>query len=565
MRLTPAVAALTAALVIPAVSTATSASTPAPTRSSTPQVSILAVHVQHPLKAAARLQRQGYDLVEARSGRTLYVVGDAATRRSLTRAGYDVTVSRTFARLTQQQQSLFYGGYKTADEYAAGLDAVAVAHPDLAVVHDVGDSWKKVQNASQGNDLKAICITKLQPGDCQLSPGSAKPRFFLMATVHARELTATEVADRFVNELVTQYGVSAEVTAIVDNTEVWVLPLANPDGREIAEPGAPTPYLQRKNANNTTGSCAVPPTVSNQHGVDINRNHSFLWGGVGTSSNACDQTYKGVSAASEPETQALQTLMGQLFADNRGPNITDAAPLTTPGMMLTLHSYGNLVLIPWGHTNTASPNNTGLRNTAFRLNYYNGYTAGQPGQVLYNTSGTSDDWAYGTLGVAGATVEIGPSSGSCGGFVPAYSCQAGFWNTNRSMLMYAAKLARQPYTLSLGPNTTTGAVSPATVAAGTNVTLTATGADSAYGTSGVSRPSSQRVTAGQYFLDVPPWAGGTAVAMTATDGNFNSTSEGIRATVNTTGLSSGVHYLYVQARDLNNNWGPVTAVKLTIS
>lgn len=557
--------ALLAALLIPTFAATTSTAVAPVERSATPEAFVLAVHTQHPLRAAARLQRQGYDLVEARLGRDLLVLGDRSTKRSLRRDGYSFTVHQRLSSLGATLRRTFYGGYKTADEYTARLDQVATAYPGLAVTYDVGDSWLKTQNPALGNDLKVICITALQAGDCQLGPGSVKPRFFLMATIHARELSATEVADRWITELTTKYGVDADITALVNSTELWVLPLANPDGREIAEPGTPSPYLQRKNADNTAGgACANPPTVSNQAGVDLNRNHSFLWGGVGTSTAPCDQTYKGTSAASEPETQALQNLLAQLFADQRGPAITDAAPATTPGMMMTLHSYGNYVLFPWGHVNTASPNDAGLRSMAFRLNFYNGYQAGQPGQVLYNTTGTTDDWAYGTLGVASTTVEIGPSSGTCSGFVPAYSCQDGFWNTNKGMLLYAAKLARQPYTLALGPNTNTVALSPSPVTAGTSVALTARGQDSAYGSSGVGKPASQRVTQAEYYLDTPPWAGGTPVAMTATDGSFNSTSEAVRATIATTGLTTGTHLVYVRSRDLNGNWGPVSAGSFTV-
>ncbi len=531
-----------------------------------PAALVLKVHTSTPRHTAQKLITRGYDVLETRVGTDLLVMGDTQVRDRLTRQGFRVSLHQKLPTLSKAATKTFYGGYQTNDEYAAHLGAVAAAYPSLAVTYDVGDSWLKTQNAALGNDLVAICITALNPGDCQLTPASAKPRFFLMATVHARELTATEIADRWVTELTSKYGIDPEITSIVNNTELWVLPMANPDGREIAEPGTPTPYLQRKNANNSAGgACANPPTASSHAGVDINRNHSFLWGGVGTSAGVCDQTYRGTAAASEPETQALQTLMSQLFADNRGPAITNAAPTTTPGLMMTLHSYGNLVLFPWGHVNTASPNDAGLRSMAFRLNYFNGYTAGQPGQVLYNTTGTTDDWAYGTLGVAATTVEVGPSSGTCSGFVPAYSCQASFWTTNRSMLIYAAKLARQPYALALGPNTHTLALTPTSTTAGTSVALSARGQDSAYGSAGVSRPASQRVTAAQYYIDVPPWAGGTPLAMTATDGSFNSASEAIRATISTTSLAPGQHLIFVRSRDLNGNWGPVSTGALTIS
>jgi hypothetical protein len=131
--------------------------------------------------------------------------------------------------------------------------------------------------------------------------------------------------------------------------------------------------------------------------VDLNRNATFHWGGVGSSSSACSQTYRGVSAASEPETTALQGLLISLFADRRGPNIGDAAPSTATGTFMTYHSYAGLVLYPWGDVNTPAPNGTKLNALAQKLAAYNGYRVGQPGNVLYNTSGTTDDDLYGRL------------------------------------------------------------------------------------------------------------------------------------------------------------------------
>jgi carboxypeptidase T len=537
-------------------------------------IATLRVTTSDPVAAAARLNAAGFDLVEARDGRDLFVVGDAEVRADLTRLGYRVQVDRRAPapqRPTTGRTSLsvagptFYGGYLTADGYVQQLQDVAAAKPNLAVTYDVGDSWRKTQGLATGNDLVAICITKQQPGDCQLSNTSTKPRFFVLGTVHARELSATELASRFVDHLTSAYGTDPDVTAVVDSTEVWVLPLANPDGREIAELGTVSPYLQRKNANNSQGTCAVPPTGSSQHGIDLNRNFAWKWGGAGTSANPCDLTFRGPSAASEPETTAIANLMFTLFPDQRGPAATDAAPLTTPGYMMSVHSYSNLVLLPWGDSLTKAPNDAGLRSAAFRTSAFNGYQAGQGGEILYTTTGTTDDFLYGERGIASSTLEVGPASGTCGGFIPPYSCQSGFWTTNRPALMHVAKMARAPYQLSLGPTTSAVAVSASSVTAGTSVTLTATGNDAAYGTSGVGRPAAQTVNAGRYFVDTPPWAGGTAVAMTASDGTFNATSEGVRATVPTTGLAAGRHQLFVQTRDRNGNWGAVSTVFVTVT
>ena len=314
--------------------------------------------------------------------------------------------------------------------------------------------------------------------------------------------------------------------------------------------------------------------MSSQTGVDLNRNASTAnWGGLGTSANPCDQTFKGASAASEPEQQGLQTLLSQLFADAKGPGRNDPAATTAGGVVISLHTYSNFVLFPYGDAKTGgyAPNDAALRTLGFRFNYFNGYRAGTGDEILYPTTGTTDDWAYGTLGVASYTFEVGPTSGSCSGFTPQYACQdSTFWPKNLGAFLYAAKTARNPYLAPAGPTTTSASLNAASVTRGTSVTLSATANDRAFGSLGPGSggrpiPTAQTVNAGRYTIDVAPWTATSFVAMTASDGSFNNTSEGLRATVATAALSVGRHTIYVQGRDNQGNWGPPTAVFLTVN
>jgi carboxypeptidase T len=567
----PAAIAL-AALAVPAASASPDLARPA-----TPAKSyLLRVTASTPAQVG-RLVNGGYDLVEAREGRDYFIIGDRATLGRLRHDGLAVRVDRTLPNATPGTPArrstpnaktpgvypTFFGGYRTVAAHEQHVVDVATAHPDLAKVVDYGDSWRKQQGLG-GHDLNAVCITKMAAGDCALSPSPTKPRLFVMASIHARELSPAEMAWRWIDYLVDNYNVLPDVTTLLDNQEVWVVPVVNPDGRDIVESGGSSPYLQRKNADATAGgACASPPTASNQAGVDLNRNATFKWGGVGSSTAPCDQTYRGTGGASEPEQAGLETLFSQLYADNRGPNDTDAAPSTTRGAMLTLHSYSNLTLLPWGWTTALAPNDAGFRSLAFRMSYYNGYKTGTGPETLYSTTGTTDDHIYGQLGVPGFTIEIGPTSGSCSGFTPAYSCQDGtFWPLIRGSLLSLAKNSRAPYVEAAGPATTSAA---ATVS-GSTVTVTGTTNDNAYGnaTGSVGRPATQNIAAGEYFLDTPPWAGGTAAAMTATDGAYNAKSEGIQATLSTVGLASGRHSVYVRGRDTAGVSGPVTTAWFTV-
>jgi hypothetical protein len=382
-------------------------------------------------------------------------------------------------------------------------------------------------------------------------PGD-KPVFFLMAAIHAREITIPELAMRMLDWLVEGYGENADATWIVDHHEVWIVPTVNPDGHWIVELGTMPPYngspfWQRKNANRTNPCNVWPPTSFSQYGVDLNRNHSFQWGlNSGSSPYPCDQTYRGLSAASEVETSAIQNLVLSLIPDQRGPNLTDPAPQNTTGIFISMHSAAELVLYPWGFTTGAAPNKAGLKAIGDKFATYNGYTVCQPPNCLYLVSGTSDDWAYGELGVPSYTFEIGQD------FMPPYQeIDNVQWPENGPALQYAAKIARMPYKLIKGPDALSLAVSD--------------NGNGTYDLTGVindTRNGNKPIRLAVYYVDTPYWAGGTAHPMMPADGNFNSPIESVEATVS--GLSSGRHILYVHGRDSQRNIGPATAIFIDV-
>ena len=146
------------------------------------QVLILKIAV-HDQRDVRRVLAQDLDLVEARGPDYLLAVGDAATLRALRARGFEASIQSRLPRLPAfggAQPNTFDYGYQTVTEHYAHLNAVAVAHPDLAKVFDFGDSWKKTQGGG-GANLLAICITKMRAGSCALTPSTKKPRFLLMA------------------------------------------------------------------------------------------------------------------------------------------------------------------------------------------------------------------------------------------------------------------------------------------------------------------------------------------------------------------------------------------------
>lgn len=142
-------------------------------------------------------------------------------------------------------------------------------------------------------------------------------------------------------------------------------------------------------------------------GADLNRNYPFMWAG---GSSQCYSTYPGPSAGSEPETDAITDYARSIFPDQKGSNPSDPVDeITATGMFIDLHSYSELVLWPWGYTYNNAPNHASLRAMSYKFAYYNGYSP-EKSSGLYLTRGSTDDWAYGELGVPGFCIEVGIAS-----------------------------------------------------------------------------------------------------------------------------------------------------------
>lgn len=291
--------------------------------------------------------------------------------------------------------------YHTYDEMLAELQAVAAKHPQIASLHDVGDTWEKTQGQAN-RDLWAIHIS---------GKGNAaqKPGILYMGNHHARELATVEIPLLLIKHLTDNYGKDPQITQLIDTRDIWIIPMVNPDGHIKAEQG----QNWRKNNRVNEGS--------RYRGVDLNRNYGYKWNHGGSSSRPSSDTYHGTGPFSEPETQAVRNFIDQ------HPNLK---------IMMSYHSFSNLILWPWGHTRE--------RNTDAKLleigNTLGKMTGYRPQQAadLYVASGITDDYTYGVKGLISFTTEIG-SWGD--GFDPPYSKVSQFWDENRGAAIYLLDMA----------------------------------------------------------------------------------------------------------------------------
>lgn len=274
----------------------------------------------------------------------------------------------------------FFSAFRRLEEINAKLDALAAARPDLVTVFTIGTSL-------EGRPIRGIRITKAPAG----SPG-----VLFNATQHAREWGSTTAVCYIADRLVSGHGSDPRITALLDRAWVDVIPVVNPDGYVYSWD---VNRLWRKNRrNNGDGS----------FGVDLNRNWAFQWGGGGASTVPSDDTYRGPSAFSEPESAAMR----DYFVAN--PTVVGH---------IDFHAYSQLILSPWGYTTAAPPNAVGLsalgnemKDAILRATGAS-YTTGAIASTLYVASGSSVDHAFGVHGVNSWTIEV-RDTGSYGFVMP---------------------------------------------------------------------------------------------------------------------------------------------------
>jgi hypothetical protein len=443
------------------------------------------------------------------------------------------------------------------------LQKINSVYPDLTELIDIGDAWMAGRPGESDRDIWVLRVTNEDPAYGDILE---KPAFFLSAATHAREVVAPELAIRYLKYLTSGfdgeggYGADADVTWLVDHHVAYLLVMRNPDGHAENErnPG----NNRRKNMDWDDG-CTLPGLW----GVDLNRNHSFYWGCCGGSSgDPCSETYRGRSCASEPETQAFESYFATVMKDQNGTNgndeIVPSSPVTTTGIFISLHTYGDLVLWPWsfeGYGN--APNHSELRTIGRKLAARNGYSPS--GTIGYSADGTADDWAYGKLGVASFTFEVGPELGeSCGGFFPAYECIDGyagrdFWAENKQAFLYAHRIARTPYVRAHGPDAQNLIITGSEVSGAQQLKATIID-DRCCG------DTPQPVIGAEYFVG-GPGEDGTGIPLAPSDGEWGDLSEGCIAVLDTSQLAAGQRYVLVHGQSSEGRWGPFSATFVRMS
>lgn len=280
------------------------------------------------------------------------------------------------------------GGYFTLDEMYEILDSMAIRYPKFI---------SKKEAIKEFRTLNGIPIYYIKVSDNVAMDEAEEPKVLYTALHHAREPNSLSQMIFFLWYLLENYEKDPMVKKIVDQTQMYFIPCVNPDGYVLNQKNNPNGGgLWRKNTwKDPNGDLK---------GVDLNRNYGHTWGkdNTGSSPNPNSLTFRGQSAFSEPETQAVRAFC--LEHDFK--------------LALNYHTFGNYLIYPFIDDSGTSQPELLFKNMGKVLNFENNFALGTDLQTVgYSVNGDSDNWMYGENGeknrIFAYTPEVGP------GFWPA--------------------------------------------------------------------------------------------------------------------------------------------------
>ncbi|XP_052864272.1 zinc carboxypeptidase A 1-like [Anopheles cruzii] len=261
----------------------------------------------------------------------------------------------------RKDEGFGWDDYYPLPEIYAWIDRMVLEHASVLSVESIGRTY-------ENRDMKVI----------KLSYGSGNQGIFVEANIHAREWITSATVTWILNELLTSED--PRVRYIAENYDWYIVPVSNPDGFEYTHT---TDRLWRKTRTPHNLLC---------YGTDPNRNFNFQWNNGGTSTTPCSDTYSGPNPESEVEVANLSNYIRSVAGNIR--------------LFLSIHSRGQLILLPFGYNDAPRPYNyqdllqVGRRASVDMYKLYSKpYRVGTTADVLYIASGIAVDWAFAAAGI----------------------------------------------------------------------------------------------------------------------------------------------------------------------
>ncbi|MDD4155467.1 MAG: M14 family zinc carboxypeptidase [Candidatus Cloacimonetes bacterium] len=292
-------------------------------------------------------------------------------------------------------------GYHTYDEIVTTMQEYQNEYPDLCQMVELGPSQGKIYYDSGNsnyeefnNTIYAMKIT------ADVSEENDRPAYYFMGVHHAREPLSAEVCMTIMDDLLTTYINEEDENHPINQTQVWIIPVVNPDGHNVVL--SQTDVWHRKtifdNNNNGQIDLNINSWGYNIDGIDPNRNYEYMWGTSGVSFEFEYPTYPGTHPFAAVEVSYIKELFEEIsFIAG-----------------ISYHTYGNYVLYPYGYAfGKTSFNQDALADLAEQMaaiTYTNTQNTNNltpmPAWELYPCSGTTDDYLYYNYSTLSYTFEL---------------------------------------------------------------------------------------------------------------------------------------------------------------
>jgi len=343
-----------------------------------------------------------YDIAAYKPGLFLDIVVTRSEFKDLLKRGFDVQVTQTEANLKnnlEMRTDLDLPGYRDYQNLLIELQQIESQYPDLCKLYDIGDSWGKhySDNGNSYYDDYHHEIWALKVSD-NVEIEEDEPSIYYMGVHHAREPISLEVVMAILHHILDNYGTEPTITDNVNNTQIWFIPLVNPNGHRIVTEQIDIWWRKNIRDNNENSQFDTDDWYGyGTDGVDPNRNYGFEWGNVGASDEWDSPVYHGPYPWSELEILAIK-------------NLLDSHHFVAG---ISYHSYGELVLFPYGYADGVyAPDHDAMEELAIEMAVTipasgGGHYAPQESWQLYPHMGSTDDYAYGVRGIFAFTIELG--------------------------------------------------------------------------------------------------------------------------------------------------------------
>lgn len=266
----------------------------------------------------------------------------------------------SFVRTSDMQQNPWDLEYHDYTDTADFVRKLVAGNPSVATLINAG-------NSHEGRPIVGL----------RIGLNASAPKIAFDGCIHAREWITTATVMYMVNQMIDGFNANdADIIALLNRVEFHIFPVVNPDGYQYTFGGAFNRFWRKTRKPNPGSSCI---------GTDPNRNADSNFGGPGTSSNPCSDSYHGPAPFSEPEVAGLRDYYSGL-SDLRLYN--------------NIHSVANLLLSPYGYTSELpadyNDHQTCHQRVATAIQAVNGnsFRFGPIWTAIYPASGGLIDWIY---------------------------------------------------------------------------------------------------------------------------------------------------------------------------